>query len=44
MSLLDGEMFYELLVGEMTAQDGQPLAGFALVLDVARKTGDAQLY
>ncbi|MBC7444468.1 MAG: tetratricopeptide repeat protein [Polaromonas sp.] len=44
VSLLDGEMFYELLVGEMTAQDGQPSAGFALVLDVARKTGDAQLY
>ena len=43
-SLLDGELFYELLVGEMTAQDGEPSAGFALMLDVARKTGDGQLY
>ena len=44
VSLLNGELFYELLVGEMTAQDGELSAGFALVLDVARKTGDAQLY
>ena len=44
VSLLDGELFYELLVGEMTAQNGELSAGFALVLDVARKTGDAQLY
>ena len=44
ISPLDGEMFYELLVGEMTAQNGEPSAGFALMLDVARKTGDAQLY
>ena len=43
-SLLDGELFYELLVGEMTAQNGELSAGFALVLDVARKTGDPQLY
>ena len=44
VSPLDGELFYELLVGEMTAQSGESSAGFALVLDVARKTGDAQLY
>ena len=44
VSRLNGELFYELLVGEMTAQNGELSAGFALVLDVARKTGDAQLY
>ena len=44
LSPLDGELFYELLVGEITAQEGEPAAGFALMLDAARKTGDAQLY
>lgn len=44
LSLLDSELFYELLVGEITAQEGEPAAGFALMLDAARKTGDAQLY
>ena len=44
VSALDAELFYELLVGEMTAQNGELLTSFALVLDVARKTGDAQLY
>lgn len=43
-SLLDSALFYQLLVGEMTLQDGEPAAGFALVLDAARKTSDAQLY
>jgi len=43
-SLLDSALFYQLLVGEMTLQEGEPAAGFALMLDAARKTGDAQLY
>jgi len=43
-SLLDSALFYQLLVGEMTLQDGEPAAGFALMLDAARKTGDPQLY
>jgi len=43
-SLLDAALFYQLLVGEMTLQDGDPASGFALILDAARKTGDAQLY
>lgn len=43
-SQLDGALFYQLLVGEMTLQEGEPAAGFALMLDAARKTGDAQLY
>ncbi|MBH1957578.1 MAG: tetratricopeptide repeat protein [Burkholderiales bacterium] len=44
VSVLDDELFYELLVSEITAQEGEPAAGFALMLDAARKTGDAQLY
>lgn len=43
-SLLDSALFYQLVVGEMTLQEGEPAAGFALMLDAARKTGDAQLY
>ena len=43
-SALDGELFYQLVVGEMTVQEGEPAAGFALLLDAARKTNDAQLY
>ena len=43
-SALDGKLFYQLLVGEITTQEGEPGAGYALILDAARKTGDAQLY
>lgn len=43
-SALDGELFYRLLVGEITARDGDPGAGFALILDSARKTNDPLLY
>ena len=43
-SQLDGALFYQLLIGELNAQEGEPAAGFALLLDAARKTGDAQLY
>ena len=44
LSALDSALFYQLLVGEITTQDGEPAAGFALMLDAARKTGDSQLY
>ena len=44
LSMLDSTLFYELLVGEITAQEGDPAAGFALMLDAARKTSDPQLY
>lgn len=43
-SELDSALFYQLLIGEMSAQEGDPAAGFALMLDAARKTHDAQLY
>ncbi|WP_442957788.1 tetratricopeptide repeat protein [Polaromonas sp.] len=44
ISRLDGELFYELLLGEISVQEGEPGAGFSLILDAARKTGDPQLY
>ncbi|MEO6319314.1 MAG: tetratricopeptide repeat protein [Polaromonas sp.] len=44
LSALDSNLFYELLVGEITAQEGEPAVGFSLLLDAARKTSDAQLY
>ena len=44
VSALDAALFYRLLVGEITAREGDAGAGFALILDSARKTNDAQLY
>lgn len=44
ISALDGELFYQLLVGEITVQEGEPGAGYALILDAARKSNDPQLY
>ena len=41
---LDAELFYELLVGEMSAGSGDAASGSALVLDAARRSGDARLY
>ncbi len=43
-SSLDGELFYQLLIGEIKTREGEPAAGFALMLDAARKSNDAQLY
>ena len=43
-SALNAELFYRLLIGEITVRDGDPAAGFALLLDSARKTGDGTLY
>ena len=43
-SALDGALFYQLLLGELTAQGSDPGTGYALLLDAARKTNDAQLY
>ena len=41
---LNAELFYELLLSEMTASRGDPGTGFALMLDAARRSGDPQLY
>lgn len=41
---LTAELFYELLLGEMTTSRGDARTGYALMLDAARRTGDPQLY
>jgi tetratricopeptide (TPR) repeat protein len=43
-STLDGELFYQLLIGEISALRNEPGMGYALLLDAARKTNDARLY
>ena len=43
-SALDGELFYQLMLGELNARGGEPGAGFSLILDAARKTKDAKLF
>jgi tetratricopeptide (TPR) repeat protein len=43
-SQLDSELFYELLVGEISAQSGDSSAAFSLFLDAARKSNSARLY
>ena len=43
-SALTATLFYEVLIGELTARSGDPGAGYALVLDAARRTGDSALF
>ena len=43
-SALDGELFYQLLVGEFSTQRGEAGVGYSLILDAARKTNDVRLY
>jgi predicted Zn-dependent protease len=43
-SAMTGELLYEILLGEMNLRHGQPVAGFSLLLDAARKSNDVQLY
>ncbi len=43
-SALDGELFYQLLMGEFSTQRGEAGVGYSLILDAARKTNDARLY
>ena len=43
-SAMSGELLYEILLGEMNLRHGQPVAGFSLLLDAARKSNDAQLF
>ncbi|MEY4419798.1 MAG: hypothetical protein RLZZ498_394 [Pseudomonadota bacterium] len=43
-SSLTGELLYEILLGEMNLREGQPAAGFSLLLDAARKSNDVKLY
>src|SRR5438105_1319715 len=41
---LDAQLFYELLVGELSARTGEPVSGVSLLLDAARRTNDPALY
>ena len=43
-SALSGELFYQLLLGELNVRGGEPGAGYSLILDAARKTKDAKLF
>ena len=43
-SAMDSSLFYQLLLGELSAREGEPGAGYSLILDAARKTNDAKLY
>lgn len=43
-SALTAELFYEILMGEMTARSGDPGSGYALVLDAARRLRDGKLF
>jgi tetratricopeptide (TPR) repeat protein len=43
-SALDAELFYQLMLGELNAIGGEPGVGFSILLDAARKTGDARLF
>jgi tetratricopeptide (TPR) repeat protein len=43
-SPLDGELFYQLLLGELSVQQGETGMAYSLLLNAARKTGDGRLY
>ena len=43
-SALDAQLFYQLLIGEISARAGEPAPAVSLILDAAQKTKDAQLY
>ncbi|WP_233246811.1 MULTISPECIES: lipopolysaccharide assembly protein LapB [Limnohabitans] len=43
-SAITGELLYEILLGELNLRQGEPAAGFSLLLDAARKSNDVQLY
>ncbi|WP_311223481.1 MULTISPECIES: tetratricopeptide repeat protein [unclassified Acidovorax] len=41
---LNAELFYELLLSEITASNGDPGTAYALMLEAARRSRDGQLY
>jgi tetratricopeptide (TPR) repeat protein len=43
-SVLDSQLFYQLLLGEINARSDERASAFALILDGARKTNDDDLY
>ncbi len=44
LSGLDSVLFYQILLGELNAQQGSPGAGFSIMLDAARKTRNSALF
>lgn len=43
-SALDATLFYQIVLAELTAQQGSVGSGFSIMLDAARKTTDAALF
>lgn len=43
-SAMTADLFYEVLLGELSLRSGDASGGFGLLLDAARRTGDAQLF
>jgi len=43
-SKLNASLFYQLLLGELNVSQGDPGAGYSLILDAARKQRDPDLY
>ena len=43
-SALTADLFYEILMGEITARSGDPGSGYALVLNSARRLRDGKLF
>lgn len=41
---LDAELFYEILLGELTTRSGETQAGYALMLEAARRSNDEKIY
>jgi len=43
-SAMDAPLFYQLLIGELELNSGQPGVAFQVLLDAARRTGDEELF
>ncbi|RYF83552.1 MAG: tetratricopeptide repeat protein [Comamonadaceae bacterium] len=43
-SALTAQLFYEVLLGEIMGRGGDPAESFALLLDAARRSGNAELF
>ena len=43
-SQLTAELMFEILLGELNTLQGEPGVGYSLLLDAARRSGDARLY
>ena len=43
-SAMDGELFFKILLGELSLLDDKPRDAYALILDSAKKSKDEQLF